>query len=89
VLQEIEAVGRDIYGRSEVSRNVLELQSEVRPGNSGGPFVLPDGTVAGVVFAGSSADARIGYALTSSEVLPLLHRADGRTSAVSTGRCVR
>jgi S1-C subfamily serine protease len=89
VLQQLRAVGRDIYGRATVSRDVLELQAEVRPGNSGGPFVLPDGTVAGVVFAGSTTDQRIGYALTSGEVLPLVRRAEGRTGAVSTGACAR
>jgi S1-C subfamily serine protease len=89
VLQEIQAVGRDIYGRAKVTRSVLELQSEVRPGNSGGPLVLADGTVAGVVFAGSITDQEIGYALTSSEVLPLLQRAEGETDRVGTGSCVR
>ena len=89
VLQGIEAVGRDIYGRTTVRRQILELQSEVRPGNSGGPFVLANGTVAGVVFAGSTTNAEIGYALTSPEVLPLLQRADGRTAPVSTGACAR
>jgi S1-C subfamily serine protease len=89
VLQQLRAVGRDIYGRATVSRDVLELQAEVRPGYSGGPFVLPDGTVAGVVFAGSTTDQRIGYALTSGEVLPLVRRAEGRTGAVSTGACAR
>jgi S1-C subfamily serine protease len=68
---------------------VLELQSEVRPGNSGGPFVLANGTVAGVVFAGSITDQDIGYALTSAEVLPLLQRAEGETDPVGTGSCVR
>ena len=33
-----DAVGRDIYGHGEVERLVLELQTLVRPGNSGGPF---------------------------------------------------
>ena len=89
VLQQIEAVGRDIYGRAKVTRDVLELQSEVRPGNSGGPFVLPNGTVAGVVFAGSVTDQDIGYALTSAEVRPLLQRAEGDTDPVGTGSCVR
>jgi hypothetical protein len=45
--------------------------------------------VAGVVFAGSTTDAEIGYALTSPEVLPLLQRAERRTGPVSTGACAR
>jgi S1-C subfamily serine protease len=85
----LEAVGRDIYGRGRVRREVYELQAEVRPGNSGGPFVEADGTVLGVVFAGSTTDPGIGYALASTEVEPLLERAEGRTAPVPTGPCLR
>jgi S1-C subfamily serine protease len=82
-------VGRDIYGRSTVERDVYELQAVVRPGNSGGPFVLSDGEVAGVVFAASTTDNKIGYAITSTEVIPKLQQAQGRTQAVSTRGCAR
>ena len=51
-------------------RNVYELDADVRPGNSGGPLVLPDGEVVGVVFSRSTVDPSIGYALTSPDVLP-------------------
>ena len=54
----------DIYGKGEVSRRVYELQAVIRPGNSGGPFVLVDGDVAGIVFAASTTNDNIGYALT-------------------------
>lgn len=89
VRRELRAEGRDIYGRSLVTRNVYELQAIVRPGNSGGPFVLGDGTVGGLVFAASSTDPNVGYALTAREVLPDVSRANGRTAAVSTGACTR
>lgn len=89
VRQEIEAVGRDIYGRSVVRRDVYELQAVVRPGNSGGPFVLSDGTVAGVVFAASTSDSDIGYALTTPQIIPLVRQGEGSTTAVSTQGCAR
>lgn len=89
VRQAIIAVGRDIYGRGTVRRDVYELQARVHPGNSGGPFVLPDGQVAGVVFAASTTDDRIGYAIASTEVVPDLDRAFATSSATSTGDCVR
>jgi S1-C subfamily serine protease len=89
VRQEITAVGRDIYGHSRVTRDIYELQALVRPGNSGGPFVLPDGQGAGVVFAGSTTNDDIGYALTSDEVRPKLDQAEGRTGPVGTGACAR
>lgn len=89
VRRAIPATGRDIYGRGTVDRDVYELQAVVRPGNSGGPFVLLDGDVAGVVFAASTTDAGVGYAIASTEVLPEVTRAVGRTAEVPTGACVR
>jgi S1-C subfamily serine protease len=84
-----EAGGRDIYGRSVVVRDVYELQAVVRPGNSGGPFALASGRVAGVVFAASTIDPNVGYAITTPQVAPLLGEAQGRTEPVSTGPCIR
>ena len=87
VRRPLSAVGLDIYGKSEVQRSVYELQSELRPGNSGGPFVLPDGEVAGVAFAASTTDGNVGYAIESSELSAILSRSAGATSPVSTGSC--
>jgi S1-C subfamily serine protease len=89
VRRELPAVGRDIYGRDIVTRDVYELQAEVRPGNSGGPFVMPNGQVAGVVFAASTTDDQVGYAIASSEVSPKLQDAEGKTTPVSTSGCAR
>ena len=90
VLRPIQGVvGHDIYGTGEAVRSVLELQVEVRPGNSGGPFVLSDGTVAGVVFAASSNEDDVGYAIAAEDVRPRLVDAVGATSEVGTGPCIR
>jgi len=89
VRQPIPALGHDIYGRSDVERDVYELQTSVRPGNSGGPFVLPDGRVAGLVFAASSVDPAIGYAIRSTEILDEVERALTSTTWVDTGPCIR
>jgi S1-C subfamily serine protease len=89
VRRELSATGRDIYGRSVVERDVYELQAIVRPGNSGGPFVLLDGQVAGVVFAASTTDDHLGYAIASPAVADRLHQALGRTEPVSTQGCSR
>jgi len=87
VLRRFEAVGRDIYGRNLTRRDVYQLQAQVRQGNSGGPFVRPDGTVLGVIFAASTSDQNVGYALTAPQVLPTIQAASGRTSEVDTGPC--
>jgi S1-C subfamily serine protease len=85
----LRAVGRDIYGDGTVVRSIYELQALVRPGNSGGPFVLVDGRVAGLVFAASTTDPAIGYAITSIEIADEVSQGVGSTSAVSTGPCIR
>jgi S1-C subfamily serine protease len=84
-----DATGRDIYGDEHVIRRVYELQTVVRPGNSGGPFVLTNGQVAGVVFAASTIGQNTGYAITSLEVRPLVSRAGQLTGAAGTGPCDR
>ncbi len=83
------ARGRDIYGRNETTREVYELRSPVRQGDSGGPFVLPDGSVAGVVFAASTTDGDIGYALTGNEVQDEVTRGASRTEPTGTGSCTQ
>lgn len=84
-----QATGRDIYGRGLVNRQVYELRSPVRQGDSGGPFVLPDGQVAGVVFAASTTDRSTGYALTGEQVSQQVQRGAGRTEPADTGPCTR
>ncbi len=85
----LDAVGRDIYSEDQVRRRIYELQVTVKPGNSGGPFVLPGGKLAGLIFGASITNGDLGYALTSPELIPLVDRAAARTDAVGTGRCVR
>jgi S1-C subfamily serine protease len=88
VRQHLDATGRDIYGRGELQRSLYELQAEVRPGNSGGPFVLADGQVAGVVFASSTLDHNAAYAIDSQTVLPLVQESLGRTQPADTESCL-
>jgi len=89
VQDRYDATGRDIYGRATVERDIYELRSPVRQGDSGGPFVLPDGSVGGVVFAASTADDATGYALTGAEVRDEIEAGSNRSEAVSTGGCIR
>ena len=84
----LNALGRDIYSEDHVERRIYELQVTVQPGNSGGPFALPGGRVAGLIFGASVTHEDLGYALTSPRLIPLVERAEGLRSAVGTGRCV-
>ncbi|MEQ7129041.1 MarP family serine protease [Actinopolymorpha sp. B11F2] len=79
--------GPDIYGGREVVRNVFSLYAEVRPGNSGGPLVSPEGTVTGVIFAASVEDNQTGYALTIEEVMSDARAGRQADAPVSTGGC--
>ena len=83
------ATGLDIYGVSKVRRQVLELRAEIDRGDSGGPFILADGTVGGVVFAEAKTNEDVGYALSAREVATRIRSGLGRTAAVDTGDCVR
>lgn len=87
ILRRFAAVGRDIYGRSRTLREVYQLQAQIRQGNSGGPFVGRDGIVLGLVFAASTTDRNVGYAVTSTQVGSRVDQARGRTSEVDTGPC--
>jgi S1-C subfamily serine protease len=81
------ATGLDVTGDARVTRRIIELRARVIPGDSGGPFVLEDGTVGGVVFAESKVDPAVGYALSPVEVLDRINPAIGDTRAVATGPC--
>lgn len=88
VQQTLTANGRDIYDDNSVTREIYELVTRVRPGNSGGPMVARDGTVYGMVFAASSTDPAIGYALIGEEVDSVIRPARGRQTRTSTGSCL-
>ena len=83
----IEPVGRDIYGGGEVTRRLYELQADVAQGNSGGPFVLPNGKVAGLVFANSVVQDQVGYAIVSGEFSSFVARSVARDTAAIPGVC--
>ncbi len=83
------ATGLDIYGASKVRREVLELRAQIDRGDSGGPFILTDGSVGGVVFAEAKTNEDVGYALSAREVAARIAPGLRRTTAVDTGDCVR
>lgn len=79
-----EALGRDIYGRDAVSRDLLFLAAELAQGDSGSPVVDPAGQVVGVVFAIAPDQPTTAYALAPSEVAAVLD-ADATSGA---GPCI-
>jgi S1-C subfamily serine protease len=85
---ETRARGNDIYNSGTVVREIYSLFAPVRPGNSGGPLLAPDGSVYGVIFAASVDDPSTGYALTADEVEPVASAAAAANGEVDTGSCV-
>jgi S1-C subfamily serine protease len=83
------ATGRDIYDEATVRRQILELRAQIDRGDSGGPFVLRDGTIGGLVFAEARTDPDVGYALGPTAVAKRIGPALGRTATVDTGECLR
>jgi S1-C subfamily serine protease len=96
VADAFPATGLDIYGKNQTLREVYQIQAVVQPGNSGGPLIssgdslqhIPDGTVLGVVFARSTINADVGYALAMAAVKADVDRVGPSSPAVSTEGCI-
>ena len=90
VLMRFDPESPNIYDTATTQREIYELQAVVRPGNSGGPLVEPDGEVIGVVFSRDSNNPRIGFALASPGVVQRVREAQARPagSRVGTGSCI-
>ncbi|MDN4644588.1 MarP family serine protease [Arthrobacter sp. PsM3] len=79
----------DIYGNNAAAEDVYRIAGDVQPGNSGGPLLTTDGQVAGVVFAKSTGESSLGYAITMTDLGPVAARAAGLGDAVSPGQCIQ
>jgi len=89
VTAQIRARGRDLYGSAPIIRDVLELRAAIEPGVSGGPLVLPNGTIGGMIFAESRTDESVGYALDPTAVAVAIGPGIGDTDPADTGPCIR
>jgi S1-C subfamily serine protease len=87
IAREEEAVGRDLYDRSDTKRDILVLAAALAHGDSGGPLVNAVGQVIGVAFAISADQAGTSYALSTKELRAAL-TAPRRPAGVSTGPCL-
>ena len=87
----VQQVGRvsvpDVQGSGRSVRSIAALAADVEPGNSGGPLLTSDGLVSGVVFAKSTSEKDLGYAMTRAEFGGVVDRAASLSGAVSTGTC--
>jgi S1-C subfamily serine protease len=65
VRRRIVASLRGPGGPGGPRRNALELEGDIRPGDSGAPVVAPGGRLLGVVFARSAGRPRTAYAVAA------------------------
>lgn len=77
----------NIYGKDPRPLQLYYLAAQVQNGNSGGPLLDRAGKVVGVVFAKSADQQAIGYALTTTELAPVVAKAPSLSAAVSPGHC--
>lgn len=86
VRNNLQIIGPNIYGVGDISRSVYEIQTNIDDGNSGGPVVLPNGQVAGIIFSKSDT-LDYGYAVTSPSLLSEVKKAGESQNRVGTGVC--
>ncbi|GAB3255901.1 MarP family serine protease [Arthrobacter pigmenti] len=80
---------QNIYGADPTPLELYQLAANVEQGNSGGPLLGEQGRVVGLVFAKSTAEIPVGYALTLEELRPVVEAAPSMTETVSSGQCTR
>lgn len=75
--------------QGSADREIYALAARVRPGNSGGPLLTTDGQAAGIVFARAESDPDLAYAMTPTELLPVVAQAPHLDTTVASGECTR
>lgn len=87
ILAKVVAEIRSIYDIGVIGRDIYGVQMEVEPGSSGGPIVLADGRLAGIVFSRSNEETNYGFALTSKTIQEPVEKASKTRRRVGTGVC--
>jgi S1-C subfamily serine protease len=84
--EEVTAVGEDLYNNRSTERDVFILAAALTYGDSGAPVVTTSGKVIGIAFAIAPDRPTTAYALSTSELRPLLK--GPHSQPVSTEACV-
>jgi len=80
---------QNIYSTARSNRELYTLAADIEPGNSGGPLLETNGSIAGIVFAKSSTDANLGYAMTDTVLAPVVQQAPSLSAPISSGSCIK
>jgi len=87
IVDQAELQTPNLYDEGTVNRAVYELSGIIGPGSSGGPMLLTNGEVGGVIFAKPNSSGNYAYVLTSQSVIPKIKQAVQTNRKVSTGAC--
>jgi S1-C subfamily serine protease len=79
----------NIYRLGKSPRQIYTLVGKVSRGDSGGPVLNLAGEFVGIIFARATDRANVGYAMTLTELDPILSSASEFTTSVSSGDCIR
>jgi len=86
IAETVTALGENLYGTHTTSRHIFVLAARLTFGDSGSPLVDAAGDVVGIAFAIAPDRPTTAYALSASELRPLL--AEPRSHGVSTEACI-
>ncbi len=86
VTRAIVASGTDIYGQGKYFRRALDLETTIRPGDSGAALFDETAKVVGIAFASSRNANGVTYAIAASELRAFLDSSDPQTP-VDSGAC--
>jgi hypothetical protein len=84
---DLEVSSTNIYDNISFNRHAYGLQAQTYKGSSGGPVVLRDGSVAGIIFSKSTQNDDYAYALASSYLIDGFNQTKSSTQRVGTGAC--
>ncbi|MFI5270840.1 MAG: MarP family serine protease [Candidatus Saccharimonadales bacterium] len=84
----IQLQSNNLYGMGTVERDVYIFDGYTNEGSSGGPIILENGLVAGVVFAKSASQNNVTYALTPNSVKDKVQQSLQSYRKVNTGFCL-
>jgi S1-C subfamily serine protease len=87
VRESFNVRSRSIYDVGVFGRDAYGVQAQVDHGSSGGPIVLKNGRVAGIIFSKPAGSTDYAYAVSSSYLLTGLHKAQASHQRVGTGTC--
>lgn len=88
IIDNMTALGRNIYGKGLVSREIYRVAASIQQGNSGSPLINSEGKVIGIVFAKSVSNENVGYALLAKLITEPVTKATVNDAQVSPGQCI-